>query len=76
MKPILLAICALYFFNQSFAQSAYAIEGKWKPEGFSNTLYILASGWKYCTVPIQWFTVDPSKYQPQRLHLIRFNDGS
>jgi hypothetical protein len=47
MKPILLAICALYFFNQSFAQSAYAIEGKWKPEGFSNTLYILASGKQY-----------------------------
>jgi hypothetical protein len=47
MKPILLAICALYFFNQSFAQSAYSIEGKWKPEGFSNTLYILASGKQY-----------------------------
>jgi hypothetical protein len=47
MKPILLAICALYFFNQSFAQSAYPIEGKWKPEGFSNTLYILADGKQY-----------------------------
>jgi len=47
MKPILLAICSLYFFNQSFAQSAYPIEGKWKPEGFSNTLYILASGKQY-----------------------------
>jgi hypothetical protein len=47
MKPILLAIFALYFFNQSFAQSAYPIEGKWKPEGFSNTLYILASGKQY-----------------------------
>ena len=47
MKPILLAIFSLYFFNQSFAQSAYPIEGKWKPEGFSNTLYILASGKQY-----------------------------
>lgn len=47
MKPILLAIFSLYFFNQSFAQAAYPIEGKWKPEGFSNTLYILASGKQY-----------------------------
>jgi hypothetical protein len=47
MKLLLFAIFPLYFVNHTFAQTSYSIEGKWKPEGFSNTLYILASGKQY-----------------------------
>jgi hypothetical protein len=47
MKLLLFAIFLLSFFNQTFAQTSYSIEGKWKPEGFSNTLYILAGGLQY-----------------------------
>jgi hypothetical protein len=47
MKLLLFAIFPLYFVNHTFAQTSYSIEGKWKPEGFSNTLYILAGGLQY-----------------------------
>jgi hypothetical protein len=47
MKIILLAFISLSFFNQTFSQTSYPIEGKWKPEGFSNTLYILEGGLQY-----------------------------
>lgn len=47
MKLLLFAIFSLSFFNQNFAQTSYSIEGKWKPEGFSNTLYILSGGLQY-----------------------------
>ena len=47
MKLLLFGIFSLSFFNQTFAQTSYSIEGKWKPEGFSNTLYILEGGLQY-----------------------------
>ena len=47
MKLLLSAIFFLSFFNQTFSQTSYPIEGKWKPEGFSNTLYILEGGLQY-----------------------------
>jgi len=47
MKITLLAILSLSLFNQLIGQNTYQIEGKWKPEGFSNTLYILADGKQY-----------------------------
>lgn len=43
-----LAFCLFtLIFNHSFGQSTYPIEGKWVPEGFGNTLYILADGKRY-----------------------------
>lgn len=43
-----LAFCLFtVIFNHSFGQSSYPIEGKWVPEGFGNTLYILADGKRY-----------------------------
>ena len=43
-----LAFCLFtLIFNHSFGQSSYPIEGKWVPEGFGNTLYILADGKRY-----------------------------
>jgi hypothetical protein len=47
MKLLLFGIFSLSFFNQTFAQTSHSIEGKWKPEGFSNTLYILEGGLQY-----------------------------
>jgi hypothetical protein len=46
MKQILLVLLVCVGL-QVQAQNTYSVEGKWIPEGFSNTLYILEDGVKY-----------------------------
>jgi hypothetical protein len=46
MKQLLLVLLVCVGL-QVQAQNTYSVEGKWIPEGFSNTLYILEDGVKY-----------------------------
>lgn len=46
MKILALSLFSLIL-NHSFGQTTNSIEGKWIPEGFSNTLYILDDGKQY-----------------------------